>query len=47
MKTINSLNRLLVLVFLGIMSYSCDQEETMIFETDGSVYKSDRSHVVL
>ena len=38
MKTINSLNRLLVLVFLGIMSYSCDQEETMIFETDGSVY---------
>ena len=49
MKTINSLNRLLVLVFLGIMSYSCDQEETMIFETDGSVYftTSDYSYFFL
>ena len=38
MKIINNLNRLLLLVFLGIMSYSCDQEETMIFDTAGSVY---------
>lgn len=38
MKTINNLRGLLVLVFLGIMSFSCNQEETMIFDTDGSVY---------
>ena len=38
MKTINNLSGLLLLVFLGIVNYSCDQEETMLFDTDGSVY---------
>ncbi|MFR5657060.1 MAG: hypothetical protein ACLUDU_03260 [Butyricimonas faecihominis] len=38
MKIINNLSGLLVLLFLGVTSYSCDQEETMIFDTDGSVY---------
>ena len=38
MKTINNLGGLLVLMFLGIMNYSCDQEETMLFDTEGSVY---------
>ncbi len=38
MKTINNLSGLLVLVFLGIMNYSCNQEETMLFDSDGSVY---------
>ena len=38
MKMINKLNGLLVLMFVGIISYSCDQEKTMLFDTDGSVY---------
>lgn len=35
MKTINNLRGLLVLVFLGIMSFSCNQEETMILIRTG------------
>ena len=33
MKMINKLNGLLVLMFVGIISYSCDQEKTMLFDT--------------